>query len=88
MGSSAVRKTAFVHLLQSQQTHSKYRDVTHKSLKMQAYMCDKTMRQDNASLLFAMRTKTVRNIRNDFGKMYNSDLRQLCHRHVDTIHGV
>ena len=48
-------------------------------------MCDETMTQEDISLLFAMRTKTVRNIRSDFGKMYISDLCPLCHRHVDTI---
>ena len=52
---------------------------------MQACMCDETMSQGDISLLFAMRTKTVRNIRSDFGKMCNTDLCPLCQRHVDTI---
>ena len=85
MVKNAVKEAAFAYLLKLQQTHSKYKDVKHKSLKMQAYMCDETMSQEDISLLFAMRTKTVRNIRSDFGKMYISDLCPLCHRHVDTI---
>ena len=82
---SAVRKAAFAYLLQLQQTHSKYRDVKHTTLKMQSYLCDETMNQDDIALLFAMRTKTVRNIRSDFGRMFNSDLCPLCKTHVDTI---
>ena len=36
-------------------------------------------------MLFAMRTKSVRNIRSDFKNMFNSDLCPLCQSHVDTI---
>ena len=82
---STVRKAAFAHLLEVQQGHSKYRDVKHKTFKMQEYMCDSTMNPDDISLLFAMRTKTVRNIRSDFGNMFNSNLCPLCGKHVDTI---
>ena len=48
-------------------------------------MCDSTMNPDDISLLFAMRTKTVRNIRSDFCNMFNSNLCPVCGKHVDTI---
>ena len=82
---SEIKNAAFSHLLELQQSHSKYRDVKHTTLKMQPYMCDQTMSPEDISLLFALRTKSVRNIRADFNKMFNSDLCPLCKRHVDTI---
>ena len=66
----AVRKAAFEHLSQIQQGHSKYKAVRHNDLRMQPYMIDQTMNPDDISLLFALRTKTVRNIRSVFGNMY------------------
>ena len=82
---SEIKNAAFSYLLELQQSHSKYRDVKHTTLKMQPYMCDQTMSPEDISLLFALRTKSVRNIRADFNKMFNSDLCPLCKRHVDTI---
>ena len=82
---SAVRKAAFAHLLDLQQGHSKYKTVEHTSLKMQSYLNDHTMSPDDISLLFAMRTRTVRTIRSDFGNMYGSNMCPLCNQHVDTI---
>ena len=52
---------------------------------MQTYLCDSTMSQEDVSMLFAMRTKSVRTIRSDFRQMYNSDMCPLCGKHVDTI---
>ena len=51
-------------------------------------MFDHTMTQEDISLLFALRTKTVRNIRSDFGNMFGSDLCPLCKHYVDTIPGL
>ena len=85
---SAVRKAAFEHLLLIQQSHSKYKYVKHNTFKMQPYMSDHTMNSDDVALLFALRTKTVRNIRSDFGHMYHSDLCPICKQHVDTIPGL
>ena len=82
---SAVRQAAFEHLLILQQSHSKYKHVRHNSFKMQPYMSDHTMNMEDIALLFALRTKTVRNIRSGFGQMYQSNLCPLCNQHVDTI---
>ena len=55
---------------------------------MQSYLCDQTMSQDDINLLFAMRTKTLRGIRSDFGNLYGTDLCPLCEQHVYTIPAV
>ena len=52
---------------------------------MQSYLNDHTMSKDDISLLFALRTKTVRGIRNDFGNMFHTNICPLCNQHVDTI---
>ena len=65
----AVRKAAFEHMLLIQQSHCKYKQVAHKTFRIQPCMVDHTMNADDISLLFALRTRTVRNIRNNFGNM-------------------
>ena len=82
---SAARNTAFQHLKDLQKSHIKYKHVNHTSLRMQSYLCDQTMSQDDINLLFTMRTKTLRGIRSDFGNLYGTDLCPLCGQHVDTI---
>ena len=57
----------------------------HTSLKMQAYLCDPSMNQDDIQFLFAMRTKTLRGIKSDFGNLYGTDMCPLSKKHVDTI---
>ena len=44
---STVKKAAFTYILEVHKEHSKYRDVKHTALKMQTYMCDSTMSQDD-----------------------------------------
>ena len=82
---SAVKKAAFEHLLEVQQGHSKYRSVKHSSLKMQTYLNDHTMSKDDISLLFALRTKTIRGIRSDWGNMFHTNICPLCNQNEDTI---
>ena len=82
---SVIKNAAFQHLLDLQKSHTKYKHVNHTSLKMQSYLFDQTMTQEDINLLFAMRTKTLRGIRSDFGNLYDTDLCPLCGQHVDTI---
>ena len=84
---SKIRKAAFKHLQQLQQTHSKVRNIKYHSMKMQQYMSAPNMTIEDISLLFALRTRTVRGIRSDFGDMYSSDQCPLCvdSPHKDTI---
>ena len=48
-------------------------------------MIDQTLNPTDISLLFALCTKTIRNIISDFGNMFGSDLCPLCKQHVDNI---
>ena len=82
---NAVREAAFNYLIELQQGHSKYKSVKHLTFKMQSYLNDHTMSMDDISFLFAMRTRTIRGIRNDFGNMYGTNMCPLCNQHVDTI---
>ena len=82
---SAVREAAFKHLIEIQQGHSKYKHVKHSSFKMQSYLNDHTMSMDDISFLFAMRTRTIRGIRSDFGNMYGTNMCAVCNQHADTI---
>ena len=54
---------------------------------MQNYMCAPNMNSEDIALLFALRTRTVRGIRSDFGEMFSSDQCPLCLEtpHKDTI---
>ena len=56
-------------------------------MKMQDYMSAPNMNSEDIQLLFALRTKTVRGIRSDFGKMYTNDQCPLCELqpHKDTL---
>ena len=76
---------AFKHLLAVQQSNSNYKHVQHQTFKMQEYLNDHRMSKEDISLLFAMRTKTVRGIRSDSGNMYYTEMCPLCTQHVDTL---
>ena len=84
----AARLLAFGDLLCAKQSHTKYKQVKLRTFMIQPNMCYYTMTPDDIALLFAMRTRTVRNIRSDFGIMFSSDLCLLCKQHGDTIPGL
>ena len=84
-----VKEAALKHLIQ---------EVEHKNLsKMKHHKYDKlipmtfltypTFSRDQASLLFALRTRTVRGVRSDFGNMYSSKVCPLLGEctHDDTL---
>ena len=68
-----IRRAAFKHLQTLQVSHSKLKNIKFYTLKMQEYRCAPNMSKDDMALLFALRTRTVCGIRNDFGDMYQSD---------------
>ena len=82
-----VKIAAFKYLQQLQQSHSKIRDIKYHNIKMQSYMCAPDMSSEDIALLFALRTRTVRGIRSDFGEMFSSDQCPLCieNPHKDTL---
>ena len=68
---------------------SKMKDLEYHKLKPEPYTISPKFTQKRASLLLAMRTRTVRGIRSDFGQMYLSKTCPLdgC-SHLDTLPGL
>ena len=64
----------------------KMKDLEYHSLKPMPYLTSTMFTQKKASLLLALRTRTVRGIRSDFGKMYPNQTCPLegC-THLDTL---
>ena len=68
-----IRTAAFKHLQTLQVSHSKVKNIKLYTLKLSEYRCAPNMSKDDMALLFALCTRTVCGIRNDFGDMYQSD---------------
>ena len=66
-----VRHAALQYLNNIKQKHSKVRNIIYTELELQAYLKNPCFTSDNHSTLYALRTRTVRGIRSDFGQMYS-----------------
>ena len=66
-----IRDAAFQYLQQKQKMHSKVRDIKYTKLKTQKYMTSPLFSDEEVALLFAMRSKCVRECRTNFSSMYN-----------------
>ena len=67
---SKVRNAAFQYLIEMKQKHSKMRNIEYTTFEVQDYLKSPLFTSDNRSTLYALRTRTVRGIRSDFGQMY------------------
>ena len=77
--------TAFMELEQLKESHSKVRDNQYTDLNhMQPYLSNRNPSHSQISIMFSLRSKTLRNIRSNFPKMYSSLLCPLCKSHEDT----
>ena len=77
--------TAFMELEQLKESHSKVRDNQYTDLNhMQPYLSNRNLSHSQISIMFSLRSKTLRNIRSNFPKMYSSLLCPLCKSHEDT----
>ena len=65
-----VRHAALKYLNNLKQKHSKVRNIIYTELELQTYLKSPVFTSDNNSTLYALRTRTVRGIRSDFGQMY------------------
>ena len=59
---------------------NQYTDLNH----MQPYLSNRKLSHSQISIMFSLRSKTLRNIRSNFPKMYSSLLCPLCKSHEDT----
>ena len=65
-----VRQAAFNHLQQLKAKHSKMDNLIYEKLEMSKYMSSPMFDFKSVQMLFAIRTRTVRTIKNDFSGMY------------------
>ena len=80
-----VYETAFNELQQLKESHSKVRDNSYTDLQhMQPYFSNRRLSNKQMSIMFALRSKTIRNIRANFPKMFSSLLCPLCKSFEDT----
>ena len=81
-----VLKYAFEILQLKQKSHSKIKHIQYKQLKIQPYMKSPLFNKDDISTLFALRSRTVRSIRNDFKEQYKPNLNcPVCGQHLDSL---
>ena len=82
-----VREAAYEFLVKIKDTHKKVKDITHDNLKEpQSYLVNPNFTNEECSLLFNMRCKTVKGIKDNFSSMYVNDMScPLCHLEVDTL---
>ena len=75
-----IREAALHFLQQKQKMHSKVRDIKYTKLETQKYMTSPLFSDEEVSLLFAMRSKCVRECRANFSSMYDETeiLCKLC----------
>ena len=84
-----VNSTAFNELEQLKEGHSKVRDNIYTDFKhIQPYFLNRNITNRQMSLMFSLRSKTLRSIKSNFPKMYSSILCPLCETHEDTQENV
>ena len=71
---SKVLKAAFKYLKDLQQTRSKMDNLKYDKFEASTYLTSPQFSIDNASLLLALRRRTVRGISNDFGGLYPNNI--------------
>ena len=80
-----VYDTAFNELQLLKESHSKVRGNIYTDLKqMQSYFSNRKISNRQMSIMFALRSKTLRSIKSNFPSMYSSLLCPLCKAHEDT----
>ena len=66
------KEAAFKYLRSRQQTHSKVKDVPYRKFETQKYMTSPLFTDEEVALLFAMRSKCVRECKANFSSMFNA----------------
>ena len=69
-----IRKAAFEELNKMKSEHSKVKNIIYNSYKCQPYLNSHMFSNDEASLLFSLRSHTVRGIQTNFSSMYGGNV--------------
>ena len=83
-----VKDAAFQYLIQMKTKHSKMSQVTYNNLSLQAYMQSPLFTAQDAAILFSLRTRTVRGIKDDFRHMYSDNKCPLQCGSIDTLQNI
>ena len=80
----SVESRALSYLNSIAATHSKSEDLIKNKFERESYFDDCNFSKSETELLFALRTRTVRNIKKNFPSQFNDNIAcQLCYLHVD-----
>ena len=81
----SVEKRALDYLNSIAMTHSKSKDLIKNQFKRETYFEDSNFSKSEIELLFALRTRTVRNIKENFPSQFKGNLDcELCYSHADS----
>ena len=69
-----INSATFKYLKAIQQNHSKMRNIKYEKFEMIKYLNSPLFNDKNRTLLLALRTRTVRGIRSDFGGLYQDKM--------------
>ena len=79
---------AFNYLQTLQQSHSKMENINYDKFELSPYLCSPLFNNESRSLLLALRTRTVRGIRSDFGGLYPDKSCPLGCGDMDTLKNI
>ena len=85
---SKISDAAFEYLQTMQKEHSKMKNIKYNKFELSSYLNSPLFNKENRILLLALRTRTVRGIRNDFRGMYADNMCPLGCGDEDTLENV
>ena len=83
-----ISHATFIYLQTKQKVHSKMQNLKYLKFELSSYMNSPLFSNNNRSLLLALRTRTVRGIRNDFKGLYSDNTCPLKCGDIDTIENI
>ena len=69
-----IRKIAFKYLIEIKESQSKLTEIEYKEFKKQEYLGCSKLTEEEKSILFKIRTRTVEDIKTNFRNKFGSDL--------------
>ena len=69
-----INNSAFKYLINKQKTHTKIKEIEYSELKIQEYITTHNMTNNEKSLLFSLRSNTIKNIKNNFHTWYKDNI--------------
>ena len=83
-----IYQQAFKYLKEKKNKHSKMQNLHYASFETASYLKSPYFNSSDISLLLALRTRTVRGIRSDFGGLYSDKMCPLQCGYVDTLQNI